>query len=252
MQARNIGAVIVAAFALALPASASAGKREDLPLRPADATGPLGHERLSDEFRLTRWAHAARRGALRKVPSMDGKPFGRLHHFTEDGYREVYVLLQSQVDAQGREWVKVRVPKRPNGQRAWVRRDALGSFHLVTTRLKVHRRNLRARLWRDGKVIWQSRIGIGARGTPTPRGHFYIREKIRVADAGGLYGPWAFGTSAYSVLSDWPGGGVIGIHGTNQPQLIPGRPSHGCVRVPNRKIRRLAKLLPLGTPVRIY
>ena len=48
---------------------------------------------------------------------------------------------------------------------------------------------------------------------------------------GGSYGPWAFGTSAYSVLSDWPGGGVIGIHGTNQPHLIPGRPSHGCVRV---------------------
>jgi hypothetical protein len=37
-----------------------------------------------------------------------------------------------------------------------------------------------------------------------------------------------------------PGGGVIGIHGTNQPYLIPGWPSHGCIRVANRPIRRLA------------
>ena len=68
---------------------------------------------------------------------------------------------------------------------------------------------------------------------------------------GGVYGLWAFGTSAYSVLSDWPGGGVVGIHGTNEPQRIPGRPSHGCVRVPNRAISRLARIMPVGTPVRI-
>jgi lipoprotein-anchoring transpeptidase ErfK/SrfK len=66
-----------------------------------------------------------------------------------------------------------------------------------------------------------------------------------------LYGPIAFGTSAYSRLSDWPGGGVIGIHGTDQPGLIPGRVSHGCVRVPNRAIRRLARLVGVGTPVLI-
>ena len=41
------------------------------------------------------------------------------------------------------------------------------------------------------------------------------------------------------------------LHGTNQPGLIPGRPSHGCVRVTNRSIRRLAHLMPIGTPVRI-
>ncbi len=65
------------------------------------------------------------------------------------------------------------------------------------------------------------------------------------------YGPYAFGTAAYSVLSEWPGGGVIGIHGTNEPKLIPGRPSHGCVRVPNAAITRLWRLMPIGTPVLI-
>ena len=84
-----------------------------------------------------------------------------------------------------------------------------------------------------------------------PAGHFYVRERIRNLAGSPLYGPIAFGTSAYSRLSDWPGGGVIGIHGTNEPQLIPGRPSHGCVRVPNPAVRRLARLLQIGTPVRI-
>ena len=43
-----------------------------------------------------------------------------------------------------------------------------------------------------------------------------MRERLRNLNGDPLYGPWAFGTSAYSVLSDWPGGGVVGIHGTNQ------------------------------------
>jgi hypothetical protein len=46
-------------------------------------------------------------------------------------------------------------------------------------------------------------------------------------------------------------GGVIGIHGTNQPQLIPGRGSHGCVRVENPAISRLVRLMPIGTSVLI-
>jgi lipoprotein-anchoring transpeptidase ErfK/SrfK len=111
---------------------------------------------------------------------------------------------------------------------------------------------LRATLYRSGTRIWRSSIGVGKASTPTPAGEFWIREKFAVADASGIYGPRAFGTSGYSRLSDWPGGGVIGIHGTNEPALIPGRPSHGCVRVPNAAIERLYRLMPIGTPVRVY
>lgn len=44
---------------------------------------------------------------------------------------------------------------------------------------------------------------------------------------------------------------MVGIHGTDQPELIPGRPSHGCIRLSNPAIRRLARLMPVGTPVLI-
>jgi lipoprotein-anchoring transpeptidase ErfK/SrfK len=78
-----------------------------------------------------------------------------------------------------------------------------------------------------------------------------VREKLLTLEDP-LYGQYAIGTSAYSdQLTEWPGGGVVGIHGTDEPQLIPGRPSHGCIRVRNPAMGRLWKLLKLGTPIRI-
>ena len=52
----------------------------------------------------------------------------------------------------------------------------------------------------------------------------------------------AFITSATSpTLTDWPGGGIVGVHGTNTPGLIPGRISHGCVRLRNADILKLGE-----------
>jgi lipoprotein-anchoring transpeptidase ErfK/SrfK len=50
---------------------------------------------------------------------------------------------------------------------------------------------------------------------------------------------------------DWPGGGVVDIHGTSLPWLLGRAVSHGCVRVSNATALRLAALVPLGTPVEI-
>ena len=78
-----------------------------------------------------------------------------------------------------------------------------------------------------------------------------MREKLR-AIGSPIYGPYAIGTSAYAPkLSEWPGGGVVGVHGTNEPQLIPGDPSHGCVRLRNPDITRLWHLIAIGTPIDI-
>jgi lipoprotein-anchoring transpeptidase ErfK/SrfK len=100
--------------------------------------------------------------------------------------------------------------------------------------------------------VWSARVGIGKPGTPTPAGRFYAREKLRNTTGDPLYGPWAIGTSAYSQLSEWPGGGVVGIHGTNQPGLIPGRPSHGCVRLTNHDVAELVRRLPTGSPIWVH
>ncbi len=240
---RNIATARAAS--LAVLAALAAGAAGAAPAQAADD----GDRRLSDERSETRWAYANEKAIARVRPSRKARKVAALRFTTEDGLPEVYVALRQQRDRRGQDWVRVRLPMRPNGRTGWVRRESLGDFHTVRTHLRVNRRTLRATLYRAGRKIWSSPIGVGAPGTPTPKGRFYIREKL--TGFGGVYGPLAFGTSAYSRLSDWPGGGVIGIHGTNQPGLIPGRPSHGCIRVPNGAILRLGRLMPIGTPVRI-
>lgn len=212
---------------------------------------PPGSERLSDERTYTRWAYALERQPIRKTPFRDADVITRVRRHTEDGPTEVYLVLRRWNDPAGIEWLRVRIPMRPNGRVGWVEASALGRTQLVLTQLVINRKSLRATLYNAGRKKWSARIGVGKGRTPTPAGRFWIRERLRAKNPGGVYGPLAFGTSAYSRLSDWPGGGVIGIHGTNQPGLIPGRPSHGCIRIRNGAIRRLSRLMPIGTPVRI-
>jgi hypothetical protein len=243
----GLAVVVVAAAGSGGVAAAGAAGVAGAPGPPPPAAGV----RLSDETTLTRYAYARTAAPVRRMPAATSARTGRLHFQTEDHFPEPYLLLRSTVDTRGREWVKLRLPRRPNGRTGWVTRAALGNFHVVRTHLRINRSTLRAVLYRDGRPVWRARIGVGKAGTPTPAGRFYVRERFRVRGRGSVYGPYAFGTSAYSVLSDWPKGGIVGIHGTNQPGLIPGRPSHGCVRLPNRAILGLARLMPVGTPIHI-
>jgi hypothetical protein len=219
-------------------------------LRAADARGPLGDARLSDERTLTRFARAERYAPIRATPTGSSRRVARLRYYTETNLPEIYPALESR-KVKHITWIKIRVPGRPNGRTGWVPRSALQRFKQVTTSLVVDRRALRAKLYDNGRKVWESRIGIGKAATPTPRGTYWIRERWRFKPASGAYGPFAFGTSVYSVLTDWPLGGIIGIHGTNAPGLLPGRVSHGCIRVPNDKILKLSRLMPTGTPLRI-
>ena len=247
-------AACAAAPAAATASTAGAGKIRPLgagTVRPLGATGPLGGERLSDELRITRYAGAVARASVYRLPSTSARRVARLRYLTEDGPFEVYLVLQSHVDSAARVWLRIRLPMRPSNRTGWVLRRNLGPLHGVRTMLRVNRRTLRATLYRDGRRVWSSAIGVGTAATPTPAGRFWIRSRLRGHRGNPVYGPYAFGTAAYSVLSDWPGGGVIGVHGTDRPELIPGRPSHGCIRVPNAAITRLWRLMPVGTPVRI-
>jgi lipoprotein-anchoring transpeptidase ErfK/SrfK len=218
---------------------------------PQPTANPRGQVRLSDERTLTRWAYPNTRGPVYSRPTSKAHAIDRLKWLTEDRLPELYLVLSEWTDPAGGRWVKIRVPMRPNGTTGWVPRDALRQYTVVRTLLVVNRTTLRATLYKSGRKILQVPVGVGKASTKTPAGHFWIREKFRVRGAP-VYGPYAMGTSAYApTLTDWPGGGVVGIHGTNEPQLIPGRPSHGCVRVPNAAITRLYRLITVGTPVSI-
>jgi hypothetical protein len=236
-------AVLALVLAALIPVIAAAAS-----LPPAN---PPGMVRLSDERQTTKWAHTADLQPVFSRPSGNAHRVARLHLLTEDRFAEVYLVLSSWKSSAGNTWLKIRVPKRPNGLTGWVRASALGQLHTVHTLLRINRHTLRVTLYDNGRKRFSARIGVGKAGTPTPSGHFWIREKFRVG-GNTLYGPRAIGTSAYApYLTDWPGGGVVGLHGTDQPGLIPGRPSHGCVRLRNADILRLYKLAPKGTPIDI-
>ena len=229
---------VAGALALAVPAAAHAA----VVVPPTSVV-------LSDEQTTTRWANPYEKAPVREAPSPRSRAIGRLHLWTEDGFPEVYLVLRRYQDASGRDWLLIRLPMRPNGRNGWVPEESLSRLGFTRLHLVVDRHRLVATLYRGGRRVWSSRIGVGKASTPTPGGRFWIREKFSTGNPGGFYGPWAMGTSAYSNLSDWPGGGVVGIHGTSQPYLIPGRPSHGCIRMPNGAITRLVRLMGVGTPV---
>jgi lipoprotein-anchoring transpeptidase ErfK/SrfK len=149
-----------------------------------------------------------------------------------------------------KNWVHVYLPTRPNGSLGWVRARAVKMYtnrYRIVIRLRAHK----LQLWRARHLVATYPVATGTRYTPTPRGLFYIVELLRPDNPGGSYGPFSFGLSAHSnVLRTFAGGdGRVGLHGTNEPGLIGSSVSHGCIRLRNAAVRRLARILPLGTPV---
>jgi len=206
---------------------------------------------LHDGRHESRWAPLRRRVAARARPSAGAAVVAVLDRRTPEGTTSIVATLDRATGPDGRIWVRARLPILPNGSSGWLPRSALGGYATVTTRLVIDRRRLVATLQRDGRAVWRAPIGIGTDAAPTPAGVFFVRNRLSRYRSP-FYGPVAFGTSARSAtLTDWPGGGFIGIHGTDRPDLIPGRVSHGCIRLRNAAILRLARLMPVGTPIRI-
>ncbi len=205
---------------------------------------------LSNLRTLSRWAYPEAAAAAYREPSTSSAIVGHLQFLTSDGQPQIYVALRS-YEVGTETWILVPLPRRPNGVTGWVPASALGPLNVTNEYLRVNRWRLRATLYRAGHAIWSAPIGAGRPSLPTPAGHFYVTEKLAGFD-NPFYGPYALGTSAYApTLTDWPGGGVVGIHGTDEPWLIPGYPSHGCIRLRNTDIARLWPLIGIGTPVEV-
>lgn len=233
-------------------ASPPAATSRSSPARAGTGTRPRLDQVLSNETTATRWAYVARLAPIYKRPTPASARVARLHWFTEDSFPEVYLVLRAHWDQHGQEWVQVRIPMRPNGRTGWVRRQDLDSFQLTHTLIVVNRERLRLYVFRQGRLIWSAPIAVGKPSTPTPAGHFWIREAFAIDDPQSGYWPYAFGTSDYSTLTDWPGGGVVGIHGPYyQPQDIPGQVSHGCIRLQTSDDAWLAQHAGVGTPLEI-
>ncbi len=251
-------AVVVGAIAaiVALPPAPSASARRAHsagslpdPVPPAFVPGrarPLGHDET-----VSLWAPVLRTVRARAEPSFDAPPVGRLARETPEGTENIALVLGASRDRSGRLWRRVRLPVLPNNTIGWVPKAALGGYGVVRTHLVVDRARTTATLYRGRRLVFSAGVGVGKPDWPTPAGEFYIRNRLRAFDSP-AYGPLAFGTSARSdVLTDWPAGGFVGIHGTDEPELLPGAVSHGCIRMRNEDILELGRLMPVGTPLTI-
>ena len=187
--------------------------------------------------------------AVREAPSSDAPRIGVLHEFRADYRHQVVFALGQKVGADGRLWYRVLLSRRPNGTTGWVRADGV-DLRPVTTTIVVRRSTRTLEVIRRGETIFKTTVAVGAPGTETPVGRFYLMTEFRPTDS--FYGTWAFETSAYSpTLTDWPGGGKIGIHGTSAPGLLGLAVSHGCIRVSNAAADRLHALASPGTALEI-
>ena len=229
----TVGALLVVVVALAL--SPGAGASTALRSR----VDVVGSGTLN-------WSHVT----VRAEPSESSRRVAVLAEFRPD-FSPQYVLAVSK-RAHPRTgvptWYRITVPGRPNGRTGWVRAAAV-ELRPVQKHLVIDRSERRFEFWQGTKLLRAGKVAVGKPGARTPTGLFYVQSKF-VPNAA-ILGAFAFETSAYSQLTDWPGGGVVGVHGTPWPWLLGQAVSHGCIRLHNDDVLWLRSRMPIGTPVEI-
>jgi len=166
-------------------------------------------------------------------------------------YRPREVMALSQLDdakTGAPSWYRITIPGRPNGRTGWVPAASI-SVRPIDRWLVVYRGTRKFEFYVNDKLVRTGKIAVGRPGMETPLGLFYVQAKFDPSWP--VLGAYAFETSGYSKLSDWPGGGVVGVHGTNTPELIGQAVSHGCVRLYNKDIQYLRSVVGVGTPIKI-
>jgi hypothetical protein len=190
------------------------------------------------------------RVGVRVRPDLHARTLVTFAQFQPDYRKRVVLVLRALTGRDGQPlWYRVSIPGRPNGRSGWVPASSL-EVSPADRWLVILRGARRFQFVLGGKVVRSGPIAVGAPGMPTPLGLYYVQRGFRPVGYP-ILGAYAFATSAYSALSEWPGGGIVGVHGTNTPQLIGQAVSHGCIRLLNSDIEYLRTVVRVGTPVKI-
>ncbi|MGC9329558.1 MAG: L,D-transpeptidase family protein [Candidatus Hinthialibacter sp.] len=130
---------------------------------------------------------------------------------------------------------RLKVPKEP--------------FHIIVSK-ELCRLELQTA---SGKFIKWYPVGVGEQSYKTPAGNYYIINKqidpTWFKPGGGVI---PAGDPENALGSRWMGiGGSLGIHGTNAPETIGKPKSAGCIRMHNKDVEELYKIVTLNTNVTI-
>lgn len=251
---------------LIIPAGAAAQEPESKPVteapaapesEPAPAASdmepidvpPVGAPTMRRSFR----AIVVQRTRIHRIPG--GRRTGRvlLPYVASTGNDMALLIAGRPRVADGRVWLRVHLPYRPNRSYGWIDADHV-EIRRNAWRIDVDLRRQILTVRYDGRARLRTRFVKGKPSTPTPRGRFAVFQKVREPNSSPL-GPWAIHLTAHSdVLHEYLGGpGRAAIHGMRRELIAPlgTAASNGCVRVPNRVVKRISGLVPPGTPVTI-
>jgi hypothetical protein len=215
-------------------------------LYAAPAFGGQGAPRVAAAFPAA-GTFQIRAVRVRTRPSPHAPVIKLMHQFRPDFRRQEVFAVSSRVGSNGQPWYRISVPGRPNGRMGWIPAWSV-RLRPTVAKVEVHRRSRRIDLYWHGRRVWRAIIAVGAPGMQTPLGRYYATARFVPHDDPYL-AVFAVETSGYSKLTEWPGGGVFGIHGTTAPWLLGQAVSHGCIRVSARTALELRRYVPLGTPI---
>jgi lipoprotein-anchoring transpeptidase ErfK/SrfK len=226
------------------------GSGASQPLAPVEMPTPDPTSAPRPQYERWTVGVAQRPVTVRTRPANDAPLLAKLDLQTAAAYPTL-LLVDTVREVEGVPWYRVWVPVRPNGTRGWVR-DGQLAFYTTASKIVIDLSDRTLMVYRRGELEGRFRVAVGSPDLPTPTGEFFVTQKLRPPDPSGVYGVLQLGTSAFQPkLKDWPDGGVVGIHGTNEPQLIGKAISHGCVRMKNAAIVEVSRLVPSGSPVLI-
>ena len=168
------------------------------------------------------------------------------------GVRTALPLIGRAVTPDGVPLLHVLLPGRPNGSRGWI--EQAGTTLATTTwRIVVRTASRQVLVYHHGRLERTFTAIVGKPSTPTPHGHFFVEESVRMPP-GSSGAPYALALSAYSnVLQEFGGGpGQIAIHGVaHLTGRLGSAISHGCIRLDDQSIGWMVARIAPGVPVTI-
>jgi lipoprotein-anchoring transpeptidase ErfK/SrfK len=186
----------------------------------------------------------------RAAPKSSARPVWRIPLVAKFGEDRTRLLVTRVTVHKGVRWAEVLLPKRPNGSRGWVPQDRM-QLSATSIRVRIDVGDRRLTVFRRNRRIMDVPVAVGKAGTPTPTGRWFAIAETLNGVPGGFLGTYILPITGFSeTLNEFDGGdGRVAIHGTSLPQLIGTRASHGCVRMYNGDVSRLARLARPGTPL---
>jgi lipoprotein-anchoring transpeptidase ErfK/SrfK len=193
-------------------------------------------------------AHTARSAPNMRSRALESVP--ALRPLTAE--RTTLPVLGHKASANGRHWLRVLLPGRPNGHTGWIK-QRLTTRAVTRWRIVVTTGNRRVTVYHSGRAVRTFKAVVGKPSTPTPFGRFFVEEAIELR-SGDVGAPYALALSARStVLQEFDGGpGQIALHGlSNVGGVLGTAVSHGCIRLDNAAMRWLVRRIGPGVPVTI-